>query len=113
MVSYRVTMFRLWLPLLLIFYLLSQPHAVQAATQPCKPIFGGGIYCSATSIPTANKEPAGSSNPTMTKGGLQVHTPSQTNKTPDTGPETLALIGLLPAAGIGMWLRRKTNAIAQ
>ncbi len=44
---------------------------------------------------------------TTTKGGLPVYPPTQTKTTPPTGPEALALIGLIPAAGAGFWLKKK------
>lgn len=45
-----------------------------------------------------------------TKGGQPVmDTPKGLTKTPATGPEMLALVGLLPAAGAGMYLRRKAS----
>lgn len=47
--------------------------------------------------------------PNTTKGGLAVYPPSQTKTTPQTGPEVLALIGLLPAGAVGFWLRRKAS----
>lgn len=43
-----------------------------------------------------------------TKGGLPVHQPSQTKKTPDTGAEAFALFGLVPAGALGLYLRRRT-----
>lgn len=51
-------------------------------------------------------------NPTITKGGLPIVSPatSQTAKrTPDTGAEIVILMGLIPAAGLGFFLRRKTT----
>lgn len=50
----------------------------------------------------------GTTNRNVTKGGLPVYSPSNTKTTPQTGPETLALIGLLPAGALGFWLRHKT-----
>lgn len=47
--------------------------------------------------------------PQTSKGGLPVYQPTQTKKTPDTGPEMLALFGLVPAAAAGFWLRKKTT----
>lgn len=44
-----------------------------------------------------------------TKGGQTVYTPPTSGKTPDTGPELLAVIGLLPALGAGFYLRRKSS----
>ncbi len=48
-------------------------------------------------------------NPTTTKGGLPVYPPTKATTTPQTGPEAIALIGLIPSAIGGMLLRRKTN----
>jgi uncharacterized repeat protein (TIGR01451 family) len=42
-----------------------------------------------------------------TKGGQTVHPAPVTSKNPDTGPEVLALIGLIPGAIAGFWLRKK------
>ena len=51
--------------------------------------------------------PAKSQNPPTSKGGLPVYPPAQTKKTPETGPEALALIGLIPTGVFGFWLKRK------
>ncbi len=48
-------------------------------------------------------------NPPTTKGGLPVYPPTKATKTPDTGPESLALFGLIPSAIGGMFLRRKSK----
>jgi|SRR3989344_727306 len=45
----------------------------------------------------------------VTKGGLKVFPAPQVTTTPPTGPEMFALIGLIPAGGFGMFLRRKTS----
>lgn len=50
-------------------------------------------------------------NPTITKGGLPIispATPQTAKQTPSTGPEVAVLFGLIPAAGLGLLLRRKT-----
>lgn len=47
--------------------------------------------------------------PDQTKGGLPVKPQPNVSKSPKTGPELLALIGLLPAAGAGFFLRRKAK----
>ncbi|EKD86769.1 MAG: hypothetical protein ACD_37C00152G0003 [uncultured bacterium] len=44
-----------------------------------------------------------------TKGGLPVVPPPSITQTPPTGPEMLPLIGLIPTAGIGFLLRRKSK----
>lgn len=44
-----------------------------------------------------------------TKGGLPVFPPTEVKKTPNTGAEAFALIGLIPSALAGFALRRKTK----
>lgn len=51
----------------------------------------------------------GIKNPPTTKGGLPVMPVPQTSVTPKTGPEMLALIGLLPTAAAGFILRRRST----
>jgi uncharacterized repeat protein (TIGR01451 family) len=46
-----------------------------------------------------------------TKGGLPVLEAPPMKETPPTGPEMLSLVGLIPAAGFGFWLRRRTNKV--
>lgn len=46
---------------------------------------------------------------TTTKGGLPVYPKTNTTTTPSTGPETLALAGLLPSGALGYFLRRKAK----
>lgn len=43
------------------------------------------------------------------KGGVTVFPPPTAVQTPPTGPEALALIGLLPVGGLGAFLRKKTS----
>lgn len=43
----------------------------------------------------------------VTKGGLKVFPAPQVTQTPPTGPEMLALMGLLPLGSIGILLRKK------
>ncbi len=117
---------------LLITFAVSGNNA-NAATPTCEPVFGGGeVDCrptitkeptkqptathapSATPTLTPTKTPTPTLTPTpapqtVTKGGLAVNPPAQATTTPKTGPEMFSLIGLLPAAGIGVWLRRKTK----
>jgi uncharacterized repeat protein (TIGR01451 family) len=50
----------------------------------------------------------GIKNPPTTKGGLPVHSAPETTITPKTGPEMLALIGLLPTGAAGFILRRRS-----
>ena len=63
----------------------------------------GGIVVTPTAKPTATV------NPPTTKGGKPVFPPTQAKKTPDTGPESLALFGLIPTAISGLFLRRKSK----
>ncbi|MBI2442621.1 MAG: DUF11 domain-containing protein [Candidatus Levybacteria bacterium] len=44
-----------------------------------------------------------------TKGGQPVYPAPSTTTSPDTGPELLALIGLLPGGAFGWYLRRKSR----
>ncbi|MBI4097739.1 MAG: DUF11 domain-containing protein [Candidatus Levybacteria bacterium] len=46
---------------------------------------------------------------TVTKGGLPVKPPPKIAETPPTGPEMLALIGLIPAGLAGILLRRQVK----
>lgn len=46
---------------------------------------------------------------TTTKGGLPVMPAPQMTQTPSTGGEMLALVGLIPAAGAGIFLRRRSK----
>lgn len=47
--------------------------------------------------------------PGTTKGGLKVFPAPKTKETPPTGPEALALIGLLPGGILGLFLRKKAG----
>jgi uncharacterized repeat protein (TIGR01451 family) len=44
-----------------------------------------------------------------TKGGLPVYPAPSMNQTPATGAEMFSLLGLLPAAGAGLFLKRKSK----
>lgn len=67
----------------------------------------------------SNTQESGSSNgsastgtnsvPTTSKGGKEVHGAFTPATSPNTGPEILALLPLLPAAMGGYYLRRRTN----
>jgi hypothetical protein len=52
--------------------------------------------------------PVNGSQPT-TKGGTPVYEPQPVTTVPKTGPETLALIGLLPTGAFGYYLRKKSK----
>lgn len=66
-----------------------------------------------TDIPTTKQgvpvkaEPTKPVTITTTKGGQPVFPTTTTTTTPKTGPEMLALIGLLPAGALGHFLRKK------
>lgn len=63
------------------------------------------------SFPTQNSTSPAPTNPPQTKGGLPVNIPitkEQVKKTPDTGPQALVLVGLLPAGILGHLLRKRS-----
>lgn len=100
---------------------------VFSAQLPCTPLFGGGTqedgspFCleQVLAKPAPTKAPSGFTTPNdqmvqqnqpKTKGGNTFVEPAPTVKTqPNTGPELLGLIGLIPAGIIGWKLRRKTS----
>lgn len=107
-------------PLLSVCLLLSLFFVNPAAAQnECTIIYGGGeIDCEATVTATANVTPTtkpeqpatpSANSEQTTKGGLPVYDPQPASTTPDTGPEILGLAALIPAAGLGYYLRRKTS----
>lgn len=60
----------------------------------------------APTLPTQTTNPSPQTEtPKASKGGLTVYPAPQTNKAPNTGPESLAIIGLLPLAFAGFKLR--------
>ena len=50
-----------------------------------------------------------SENQPTTKGGLPIYPAPTMSQTPATGPEMLPLLGLIPTAGFGLLLRRKSK----
>lgn len=107
-------------------FLLVTP--VILAQAPCTPLFGGGAkedgspYCmediqTAQAAPTkAPTQQSGFTTPNdnlkptnQTKGGFTVQSAPSVNKQPNTGPEMLGLLGLIPAAATGWYLRKKTT----
>lgn len=64
----------------------------------------GGTGEATASVPTPTPTKAAT-----TKGGTKIYPPSNTKQTPDTGPEALALAGLIPLGGLGFWLRKKAT----
>lgn len=97
-----------------------------SAQAPCTPLQGGGQKADGTSYcmeavmaikTTQPSEPAASQNwnqgqipetTTQTKGGLSVQSIPSIQKQPNTGPESLALLGMGPLAALGWYLRKKT-----
>ncbi len=51
---------------------------------------------------------AGTGAPTS-KGGQPIYPPAQARTTPDTGPQSLALLGLFPLGALGFYLRNKAK----
>ena len=47
--------------------------------------------------------------PGTTKGGLKIFPPAKITITPSTGPEALALFGLIPTGALGYFLRKKAQ----
>jgi hypothetical protein len=93
----------------IVIGLMFQFSATAAFAADCTIIYGGGVIdCSSTITPTPTSQTS-AKNQTQTKGGLPVHKPTDAKKTPATGPETIGLIGLIPAAAAGFFLRKKTN----
>jgi hypothetical protein len=83
----------------------------------CTIIYGGGeIGCEATVSATTKvspsptrapvQQPAANSEQNTTKGGLPVHEPTKATETPATGPESIALMSLIPMAAAGFLLKR-------
>lgn len=61
-------------------------------------------------LPIARVSTPVPTTPPTTKGGQPVYQPAPSQQTPGTGPETLALFGLLPTGALGYLLRKKTRS---
>jgi hypothetical protein len=128
MISYAHTMYRYLIGFSIGLLTLLQFMNPIAYAAECTVIYGGGeIPCATTPTPvkdqptptptkagtkptaTPTKTPAKPqpTNPPTTKGGLPVHPPTQTKTTPPTGPEALSVIGLIPMAAAGWYIRKK------
>ena len=106
---------------LISIFTLSLPAVVYAQTPTCTMVYGGGeTQCQAsgsantsatpTPTPVATNSASNTNNSGQTtKGGLPVYSPSTTSQTPPTGPEAFSLLGLIPAAAAGFWLRKKAR----
>ncbi|MEK7572095.1 MAG: hypothetical protein AAB553_07530 [Patescibacteria group bacterium] len=83
------------------------------ATMEKEAVSDNNLFCitnGAVAVKQTQNQPQNAvNNQTTTKGGLPIHEPTQTRQTPSTGPEALALFGLIPAGAAGMWLRKKTS----
>jgi uncharacterized repeat protein (TIGR01451 family) len=86
-------------------FCIEKNQATNSSSNP-PPNFPGG-----SNSPASNNQVTQTTN--TTKGGQTVHTAPNQGKTPDTGPELLALIGLIPAGLGGYFLRRRSNALTQ
>jgi len=78
------------------------------ATMNKQSIQDNAQFCIQNNPEPTPTQPATSNN-TITKGGKQVFPASTAQTTPQTGPEALSLISLIPLAATGFWLRRKTD----
>lgn len=76
----------------------SQDNAQFCIQQPTTPVSGTG--------PSKGGVIAEPVIPMTTKGGIKVFPPPMVTTTPATGPELFALIGLIPGAGLGFFLRK-------
>lgn len=101
---------KLFVFVILLFVLLV-PKASAALAPDCIRVYGGGTkdncvkMASAIPVPQYGNNQGGST----TKGGLPVYPAPSMNQTPATGTEMFSLLGLLPAAGAGLFLRRKSK----
>lgn len=58
------------------------------------------------------KQVLGAAQPPTTKGGKPVFPQPQVNATPSTGPEMLALFGLIPAGLAGIFIRTRASQLS-
>ena len=58
---------------------------------------------------TVTTQPAATTPSGTTKGGIKVFPQSTVTKTPPTGPEAFALFALIPSAGLGYFLRKRSK----
>jgi uncharacterized repeat protein (TIGR01451 family) len=87
-------------------------NTVEASPVNESPTEATSEYC----IDTTIKEPAALNTQTTTKGGIPVASqsfpvlsPTPTKNSPNTGPETLPLLALIPTGGLGFWLRKRAK----
>lgn len=60
-------------------------------------------------IPQTNEPETADEIPSTTKGGQPIYQPQPTTQNPETGPEMIPLLALIPSALMGMFLRKKTT----
>jgi|GEM_PF-4348100 len=107
-------MYRSFLIIAAIFFTLILLPTQSAQAAECPVVYGGGkVICGTpTATPTpAPTQPVSNTKtvlPQQTKGGLPINKPTPTKTAPATGPEVFGLIGLIPAAAAGFYLRKKT-----
>jgi uncharacterized repeat protein (TIGR01451 family) len=66
-------------------------------------------FCLQTTGATAQPQQPGQTQPTTAPSPMPVYQAPGVTTSPRTGPEMLSLIGLIPAAAAGFYLRRKTS----
>lgn len=98
--------FSLLIILYFVVYILNTSPAYAQTPTPCVRVFGGGqSACIPVRTPTPTPRPE-LGFPTTTKGGLRIQQPSTQTTAPATGPEALALVGLLGTGAVGFFLRK-------
>ena len=89
----------------------------QTFADGCQLLYGGGItkrqFCPTPQPEKERTTPLGKTTTkpnviSQTKGGLPIYPTTKKTTTPDTGPELLWLLMLLPIAGSGVFLIRKS-----
>ncbi len=88
-----------------------QPTPTQPSSNQGQKSTKGGQPIASNTKPSPTKGgmplPTPTTVPSMTKGGQPVYPAPQSEVAPNTGPEALALVGLIPTALGGLLLRRK------
>lgn len=90
-----------------------QPTPTQVSSNQGQQSTKGGLPIASKTKPSTTKGgmpiPTPTAVPNMTKGGQPVYPAPQSQVAPSTGPEALALIGLIPTGLGGLLLRRKAK----
>ena len=103
----------------ILFAFTLLPAPTFAATD-CTVVYGGGqVDCAnitpVVTSPTPLISPISPTpqifptTPTQSKGGLPIQPKTDVKTTPATGPEALSLLGFIPMAAAGFYLRNKTK----